>query len=59
MVLVILAISESLAIFLKLDEVEYIMLQVSICVIYIDFGGDGNEKVPIREGSSKIPTPMF
>ena len=54
-----LTTSKSLGIFLKLDEVEDIMLQVSIFAISADVAGDGNEKVPIREGSLKSPTQMF
>ena len=50
---------ESLVIFLKSDEVEDIMQQVSILAIFIDVTGGGNAKVPIREESLKIPTPMF
>ena len=57
--LVLLSTSESLVILLKSDEVEEIMLQVSTRVTSAKSDGDNSVKVPIREGSLKIPTPTL
>ena len=48
-----------LVIFLKSDEVEDMMLQVSNFITSAMFDGDGSEKVPIREESLKRPTLML
>ena len=49
----------SLGNFLKSDEVEDIIFQVSIFVIFADVASNGNENVPIREESLNSPTPML
>ena len=59
MISLLLSTSKILVIFLKSDEVEDIMLQVSTFATSAKFDGDDSEKVPIREESLKRPTLMF
>lgn len=55
----LLSTSKLLVILLRSDKVEDIMLQVSNFSTFAKFDGVGSEKVPIREGSLKIPIEMF
>jgi len=48
-----------LEIFVKSDDVEEIMLQVSTLATSTKPNGDERVKVPFREGSLRRPTPTF
>ena len=59
MIPLLLSTSELLVVFLKSDEVEDIMFQLSIFATSTKFDDGGSEKVLIREEYLKRPTPMF
>ena len=59
MISLLLSTSKLLVIFLKSDELEDIMLQVSTFSTSAKFDGGGSEKVAIREESLKRPTPTL